>query len=88
MYTIYVCSVLILFMYFISGFSKLLAIDKKAIGLEKRFPIKNLPFNFFRLSICIVILLQIVGPIVIMYSIRYMKKIVVKIYMIKGMMNG
>jgi uncharacterized membrane protein YphA (DoxX/SURF4 family) len=64
-------SILTTVMFFLSGAQKVRNIDKVATGLQKRFPIKSLPFNFFRASIVGVILLQIFAPVLIVYSIAF-----------------
>lgn len=64
-------SILTTVMFFLSGAQKVRNIDKVATGLQKRFPIKSLPFNFFRASIVGVILLQILAPVLIVYSIAF-----------------
>ena len=64
-------SVLTTVMFFLSGSQKVRKIDKVATGLQNRFPIKSLPFNFFRVSIVGVILLQILAPVLIVYSVAF-----------------
>ena len=64
-------SSLMTLMFFISGIQKVFKIDKVTTGLQNRFPIKTLPFNFFRFSIVCVILLQILAPVVIVYSVAF-----------------
>ena len=61
----------IVFMYFVSGINKMINIDKTALGLEKRFPLKMLPLSFFRLTIICVVILQVCAPLTIIYSEYY-----------------
>ena len=72
-------SILMNIMFLLSGFSKLKDINKVSSGLEKRFPIKTLPFVFFKLTIVLVALLQIIAPLIITLSFtNYLNKYISK----------
>lgn len=62
------CTFLITFMFFVSSISKMLSYNKTVLGLQKRFPIKNLPFGFFKFTIICVIILQFLAPLVLVYN--------------------
>lgn len=62
------CTFLITFMFFVSSISKMLSYNKTVLGLQKRFPIKNLPFGFFKFTIICVIILQFLAPLVLLYN--------------------
>ena len=55
-------------MFILSGVNKFMDITTYASGLQKRFPIKNLPLWFFQISIVIVASLQLFGSIFIVLS--------------------
>ncbi len=64
---IFTASVLLVLMYLISGYDKILDIKGNATSLKNKTGL-NLPFNLFILSIVIVILLEIIGSASILYS--------------------
>lgn len=67
-YILTLFSCVITVMFFLSGLTKLSKVNKVATGLENRFPIKNLPYWFFQISIVLVALLQILAPVAIVLS--------------------
>ena len=67
---IYISSLLILFMFFISGINKFFSINETSEGLKKRFPLKQLPFVFYQYVIICVVLLQFFSPIIIVVSLK------------------
>ncbi len=67
MNTLFTASVLLVLMYLISGYDKIVDIKGNANSLKNKTGL-NLPFNLFILAILIVILLEIVGSISILYS--------------------
>jgi uncharacterized membrane protein YphA (DoxX/SURF4 family) len=78
---VFISSILILFKYFISGITKIGNVTDLANGLEKQINKQiykfNLPHEFYQLSIILVILLEIIAPIIIIFTIsiknRYKK---------------
>ena len=68
MYNI-IYAILILLMYFISGKNKLLSFKNTVNGFKNKFIITNLPAIFYKLTIVLVILLEIIAPIIIIYSL-------------------
>ena len=71
-YILSIIAIIITFMFFVSGIDKLLHFNKVVSGFEKRFPTQMFPY-FHELAILIALILEIVAPIVIVYSI-YNKK--------------
>ena len=63
-----IISIIITFMYFISGIDKFLNFNKVVTGFEKRLPI-NLFFKFHELAILIALLIELIAPLVIVYAI-------------------
>ena len=61
---------MILLMYFIAGVNKFLHFNTTVKGFKKIFFIKNLPNIFYQLIIALVVILEIVAPITILYSIQ------------------
>lgn len=64
---IFIYSFLILLIFILSGYSKIMNINGSASYLQKNVNI-NLPFNIYILAILLVIFLQIAGSSVILYS--------------------
>jgi len=60
-------SFLILLIFILSGFSKIINIVETANGLYDKVKL-NLPFNIYIIAIVIVIVLEILGPLLILYS--------------------
>lgn len=67
MNTLFIPSILIVSMYLISGYGKIMDINGNAFGLKNKTGV-NIPLTLFILSIVIVIFLEIVGSSVILYS--------------------
>lgn len=67
MNTLFIASVLLVLMYLISGYGKIMDINGNAHSLKNQTGL-NFPFNLFILAILIVILLEIVGSYFILYS--------------------
>lgn len=63
-------SSMILLMYFIAGVNKFLHFNATVKGFKKLFFMKNLPNIFYQLIIALVVILEIVAPITILYSIQ------------------
>ena len=61
---------MILIMYFLSGINKAKNFSKTVSGFKKMFFLTTLPNLFYQLAIFFVIILEIVGPIVILYSLQ------------------
>ena len=66
--TIY--ATLIVLMYILSGINKIRTFDATVKSLEKHFFINTLPNYFYVISIILVIILQIFGSLIIIYSIH------------------
>jgi uncharacterized membrane protein YphA (DoxX/SURF4 family) len=67
MNTLFISSILLVLMYLISGYDKIMDMKGNAISLKNKTGL-NLPFTLFLLAILIVILLEIVGSTIILYS--------------------
>jgi uncharacterized membrane protein YphA (DoxX/SURF4 family) len=67
MNTLFIASILLVLMYLISGYGKIMDINGNATSLKNQTGL-NLHFNLFILAIVIVILLEIVGSYFIVYS--------------------
>ena len=63
-------STMILLMYFIAGINKFLNFNATVSGFKKMFFMKKLPNIFYQLVIILVVVLEIVAPIMILYSIQ------------------
>jgi uncharacterized membrane protein YphA (DoxX/SURF4 family) len=61
---------MILFMYFLAGVNKARNFSQTVSGLKNMFFLKNLPNLFYQLAIFLVIVLEIVAPLVILYSLQ------------------
>ena len=68
MYFVY--AFMILLMYFLSGINKVKNFSNTVAGFKKMFFLKKFPNIFYQLSISVVILLEILGPIIILYSLQ------------------
>ena len=62
-------AVLILLMYFISGINKANSFKATVYSFKKIFFIKNLPLIFYKLSIFLVIILELFAPLIIIFSL-------------------
>ena len=60
---------LILLMYFLSGINKSMNFSETVKGFENMFFLKNMPTIFYDFAILGVVLLEILAPIVIMFSL-------------------
>ena len=67
MNTLFIASFLLVLMYLISGYDKIMDINGNASGLKNKTGL-DLPFSLFILAILIVILLEVVGSASILYS--------------------
>ena len=63
-------SSMILLMYFIAGVNKFLHFNATVKGFKKMFFIKKLPNIFYQLAIILVVALEIIAPVMILYSIQ------------------
>mgnify|MGYP001184249894 FL=1 len=63
-------SSMILLMYFIAGVNKFLHFNATVNGFKKMFFMKKLPSLFYQLAIALVVVLEIVAPVIILYSIQ------------------
>ena len=61
---------MILLMYFLAGVNKARNFAGTVSGLKNMFFVKKLPNLFYQLAIFIVIVLEILAPIVILYSLQ------------------
>ena len=68
MYIVY--AFMILLMYFLAGVNKARNFAGTVSGLKNMFFLKNLPMIFYQLAIFIVIVLEILAPIIILYSLQ------------------
>ena len=62
-------SFMILLMYFLAGINKAKNFSATVTGFKKMFFLKNLPNLFYNVAIFLVIVLEILGPIIIQYSL-------------------
>ena len=67
MNTLFIASFLIVLMYLISGYDKIMDINGNATSLKIKTRL-NLPFSLFILAILVVILLEVIGSGSILYS--------------------
>lgn len=61
---------MILLMYFLAGVNKARNFSQTVSGFKNMFFLKKLPNVFYNLAIFLVIVLEILAPIVIMYSLH------------------
>ena len=61
---------MILLMYFLAGINKARNFAGTVSGLKNMFFLKKLPNLFYQLAILIVIVLEILAPIIILYSLQ------------------
>ena len=61
---------MILLMYFLAGINKARNFAGTVSGLKNMFFLKKLPNLFYQLAIFIVIVLEILAPIIILYSLQ------------------
>jgi len=61
---------MILLMYFLAGINKARNFSDTVSGFKNVFFMKKLPSIFYQLSISIVILLEILAPLIIIYSLK------------------
>ena len=61
---------MILLMYFLAGVNKARNFSQTVNGFKNMFFLKKLPNVFYNLAIFLVIVLEILAPIVIMYSLH------------------
>ena len=65
----FIYAFLILLMYFLAGISKAVNFSSTVKGFHDMFFLQNLPKMFYDLVISGVVLLEIIAPIVIMFSL-------------------
>ena len=63
------CASLILLMYFFAGISKFNNFFTVVNGFKQMFYFKTLPNIFYKLSILLVVLLEIFAPLIILFSL-------------------
>ena len=68
MYFVY--AFMILLMYFLAGINKVRNFSGTVAGFKNMFFLKKLPNIFYQLAIFLVIVLEILAPIVILYSLQ------------------
>ena len=68
MYIVY--AFMILLMYFLAGINKARNFAGTVSGLKNMFFLKKLPNIFYQIAIIMVIILEIVAPIIILYSLQ------------------
>jgi uncharacterized membrane protein YphA (DoxX/SURF4 family) len=68
MYFVY--AFMILLMYFLAGINKAKNFSSTVTGFKNMFFMKKLPNLFYQLAIFIVIVLEILAPIIILYSLQ------------------
>lgn len=61
---------MVLLMYFLAGINKARSFSQTVSGLKNMFFFKNLPIMFYQAAILGVIMLEIVAPMIIMYSLQ------------------
>ena len=61
---------MILLMYFLAGINKARNFSQTVSGFKNMFFLKKLPNIFYNLAIFLVIVLEILAPIVILYSLQ------------------
>ena len=61
---------MILIMYILAGINKATNFESTVNGFKKVFLIKNLPKSFYKLTILLVIILEIFAPLTILYSLQ------------------
>ena len=61
---------MILLMYFIAGINRFLNFNATVSGFKNIFFLKKLPNLFYQLAIVLVVVIEIVAPIIILYSIQ------------------
>ena len=61
---------MILIMYILAGINKATNFESTVNGFKKVFFIKNLPKGFYKLTILLVIILEIFAPLTILYSLK------------------
>tara|TARA_Y100000389_G_C17411554_1_gene491227 strand:- start:459 stop:830 length:372 start_codon:yes stop_codon:yes gene_type:complete len=61
---------MILIMYILAGINKATNFESTVNGFKKVFFIKNLPKGFYKLTILLVIILEIFAPLTILYSLQ------------------
>ena len=61
---------MILLMYFLAGINKAINFSQTVSGLKNMFFLKKLPNIFYNVAIFLVIVLEILAPIVILYSLQ------------------
>ena len=65
-----VCTIMILLMYFLAGINKAMNFKQTVNGFKNMFMFKNLPQMFYDLAIALVVVLELVAPLIIVYSLQ------------------
>lgn len=65
-----VYAIMILLMYFLAGINKAMNFKQTVNGFKNMFMFKNLPQMFYDLAIALVVVLEIVAPLIIVYSLQ------------------
>ena len=68
--TILISAFMILLMYFLAGINKARNFAGTVNGFKNMFFLKKLPMIFYQLAIFLVIVLEILAPIIILYSLQ------------------
>lgn len=59
---------MITIMYFLSGINKIKNFNSVRKSIQKKFIVSSLPVFFYQIVLILVILLEIIGPLIIVYS--------------------
>ena len=65
-----VYAIMILLMYFLAGINKAMNFKQTVNGFKNMFMFKNLPQMFYDLAIALVVVLELVAPLIIVYSLQ------------------
>lgn len=63
-----ISTIFITIIFFLAGFNKIMNFNGTAKSIQGKIPVKLLPFSIYQLITIFVILLEIVAPLVIVYS--------------------
>jgi uncharacterized membrane protein YphA (DoxX/SURF4 family) len=67
---IMIYAVMVLLMYFLAGINKVIHFSSTVSGFKNMFFFKKLPNIFYQLAIFLVIVLEILAPILILFSLQ------------------
>ena len=65
-----VYAIMILLMYFLAGINKAMNFKQTVNGFKNMFMFKNLPQIFYDLAMALVVVLELVAPLIIVYSLQ------------------